>query len=537
MYARCPSCQTIFDVNDDTLNARVGMVRCGICRVTFNASWNLVDQLPAIELPPAVAHPRAAEAAVTVADASTPDDLSLQAQPEPVITEQASEPVEPESAAASAAVAAEVLEVVSESIDVSLETPAEPVVSEQAAEPVEPEIVAAPAPVDAKALEVVSESIELESESIDVSLEAPAEPVVSEQAAEPVEPELAATPAAVDAESLEVESRSIELESESILKEVERLDDALSRKQGNNQGVDHKQTTDFDLATTEYEKNVIPDDEIVLETPADFWQRWNPDVTVPPSAKDDERISTSVDRMRAMLNPVTEPETDTEEQNAAAPAVETAGVKKRGLRRTELPPELDPLHDGGAEIPTGAAEGAILSELYAAPEAETAATETASSAVAWRGIAWFLGIVAILLVTLWQIREFYLGDLAQVPAIRSVLSEFCRVAACEVPPRRDSRLIDLVGTNVETHPAVPGALRVIVSLINRAQYSQLPPLLEVTLSDRTGRVVGRRTYTPKDYVTSIDDANLEPNVVSNLTIDLATPSDSAVGYEIQLIPD
>jgi hypothetical protein len=520
------------------------MVRCGICRVTFNASWNLVDQLPGVELPPAVVHPRAAEPDVMVTDAPTTHDVSLEAHPEPVISEQATEPVEPGSAATSASVDAAASEVVSEaiefeteSIDVSSESQPEPVISEQATEPVQPESAAISASVDAGASELGSGPIDFESESIDVSPELQPEPVISEQATEPVEPESAAISASVDAEASEVVSEAIELESESILKEVEQLDNALSRKQGYSQRTNYQQTTDVDLTKKEYEQEIIPDDEIVLETPADAWQSWSPAMRAQSSAQDDERISTSVDQMRAMLNPVTEPDTDAEEQNTAAPAVEPSVAKKRGWRRTELPPELDPLHDGGVEFAAGGADGSMLSELYSGPEVDNAATETGSSATAWRGIAWFVGIVILLLVTLWQIREYYLSDLAQVPAIRPVLSEFCQIAACEVPPRRDSRLIDLVGTNVETHPAVPGALRVVVSLINRAEYSQLPPLLEVTLSDRTGRVVGRRTYTPKDYVASIDDANLEPNVVSNVTIDLATPSDSAVGYEIQLIPD
>ncbi len=332
-------------------------------------------------------------------------------------------------------------------------------------------------------------------------------------------------------------SGAIELESESIIKEVERLNDALSRKQENKQGIDNEKTTDHNLPKNVFGKDITPDQEIVLETPADAWQLVGPDVRRAQSPRDSERISTSVDKMRTMLNPVTEPESDTEERNTAVPADESSGVKKRGLRRTELPPELDPLHDGGIEVAAGAAEQSTLSELYSGLEGDAAATAPKNSATAWRRIAWFVGIVGLLLATMWQVREFYLNDLAQVPAIRPVLSEFCQIAACEVPPRRESRRIDLVGTNVETHPAVPGALRVVVSLINRADYSQLPPLLEVTLSDRTGRVVGRRTYTPKDYVTSSDDANLEPNVVSNVTLDLATPSDSAVGYEIQLIPD
>ncbi len=444
MYARCPNCQTIFEVNDDVLNARVGMARCGVCRVTFNASWNLVDQLPGVDLPTAVRHPQSTEPEVMESDAPAADVASPEPEPEPEISERITEPVASES-------------------------------------------VASPVPVDAEPFELVSEEIEIESVSI--------------------------------------------------LKEVERLDDALSRKQGSPQEDDYDQTTNLDAPGKEFAKTIIPEHEIVLETSAEAWQQLGPDVKPEPSALDHERISTSVDRMRAMLNPVTEPETDSEESSKLIPAAVPPVAERRALRRTELPPELDPLRDGGIEGAAGDAGLATLPEIYAGPEVDANEAASRSSAIAWRGVAWFLGLVSLSLTILWQIREFYLDDLAQFPAIRPALSEFCEFTACAVPPRRDPRLIDLVGTNVETHPAVPGALRVVVSLINRADYSQLPPLLEVTLSNRTGGVAGRRTYTFSDYVTNTDDANLEPNVVSNITIDLAAPSESAVGYEIQLIPD
>jgi hypothetical protein len=227
---------------------------------------------------------------------------------------------------------------------------------------------------------------------------------------EPVEPESVDTPPPVDAEATELVSAAIELESESILKEVERLDDALSRKQGNHESTDPEQTTDVEFAKQGYENIIIPDDEIILETPADAWQQLGPDVRAQPSARDNERISTSVDRMRAMLNPVTEPETDAEQRHAAAPTVEPSGVKRRGLQRTELPPELDPLRDGGIEGAADAAERSTLSALYSRPELDTPATKSESSVTAWIGLAWFVGFVALLLAAMWQIRDFYLSD-------------------------------------------------------------------------------------------------------------------------------
>lgn len=47
MHTRCPQCQTIFHVTPAQLEARAGLVRCGICASAFQADQNLLETLPA----------------------------------------------------------------------------------------------------------------------------------------------------------------------------------------------------------------------------------------------------------------------------------------------------------------------------------------------------------------------------------------------------------------------------------------------------------------------------------------------------------
>ena len=46
MHTRCPQCQTIFHVTPAQLEARAGLVRCGICASAFQADQNLIETLP-----------------------------------------------------------------------------------------------------------------------------------------------------------------------------------------------------------------------------------------------------------------------------------------------------------------------------------------------------------------------------------------------------------------------------------------------------------------------------------------------------------
>ncbi|MDJ0956616.1 MAG: DUF3426 domain-containing protein, partial [Arenicellales bacterium] len=148
--------------------------------------------------------------------------------------------------------------------------------------------------------------------------------------------------------------------------------------------------------------------------------------------------------------------------------------------------------------------------------------------------AWIIGSVVLLFGLVWQVKGHYLTDLAQVPSLRAPLHTMCQFLSCTVPPRSDIKSIDLVSTSVDPHPVTPGALRVSANLINRAAFAQEFPPLEITLTDKEGKVVGRRTYLPHEY--RVDASNkMLPNVLERADFDLAQPDETAVGYEIQLV--
>lgn len=150
-----------------------------------------------------------------------------------------------------------------------------------------------------------------------------------------------------------------------------------------------------------------------------------------------------------------------------------------------------------------------------------------------------LSLTAVLLSLLlvWQAKTFYLDELAQLPVLRPYLETLCRPLGCVLPPRSDFAQIDLAGTSIDVNPEIPGALEITASLINRAGFPQPYPPLRVTLSDREGRVVGRRTYLPSEYRQGeAEQGGLLPaQEVRDVSIKLAQPAENAVGYEVELI--
>lgn len=55
MYTQCPECRTIFEIDEDALQASLGIVHCGKCAKRFDALRSLSDSLPADPDAPLVA--------------------------------------------------------------------------------------------------------------------------------------------------------------------------------------------------------------------------------------------------------------------------------------------------------------------------------------------------------------------------------------------------------------------------------------------------------------------------------------------------
>ncbi len=243
-------------------------------------------------------------------------------------------------------------------------------------------------------------------------------------------------------------------------------------------------------------------EEITIEAPPVLWNAFDEDTEErngeDPSTDDDADPSGAVEGRREPASRV--------RGNLAGQAVPGAAGGRRGRRAPLRSPYGDP--------------DIAMVEL---PQPRPFKTATLS-----------LLTVLLALLLVWQVKSFYLDDLAQVSAVRPYLESLCRPLGCVLPPRRDFVRIDLVGTSIDVNPEYPGALDIQASLINRAGFPQPYPPLRVTLTDREGRVVGRRTYLPSEYRAG-DGERLPVREVRNVSINLAKPAENAVGYEVELM--
>lgn len=119
--------------------------------------------------------------------------------------------------------------------------------------------------------------------------------------------------------------------------------------------------------------------------------------------------------------------------------------------------------------------------------------------------------------------------------VRPWLDAVCLRLDCRLPPRVDLGLISLAARDVRPHPSYPGALIISATLLNRGEFSQPYPIVEVTLSDLDEQRIAMRRVSPQDYL--LDQAALlqgiPPGANATVELEVLDPGRNAVAFEFK----
>ncbi|MDH3687872.1 MAG: zinc-ribbon domain-containing protein [Gammaproteobacteria bacterium] len=260
-----------------------------------------------------------------------------------------------------------------------------------------------------------------------------------------------------------------------------------------------------------HKSHPVPDEEIVLESFAYDWSALEESIS---------KLQKSADN-----------------RSTESPGDSDVGSAEALIGKTQATVQSSPsLSATSARIKTGAASS-ISPRPGGFDDAIATQNATTFGSRRVRLALWTLGSLSLLVLLIGQFGYFYWDDLAQNATTRSYMARLCDIMKCDVPPQRAAELIDLVQTKVAPHPGVPGALRVTASLLNKAEYPQPYPTLQISLTDVEGKLLGRRSFRPSQYLVreSSSGLNLSPNVATQVALDLADPHENAVGYEVELV--
>ena len=141
-----------------------------------------------------------------------------------------------------------------------------------------------------------------------------------------------------------------------------------------------------------------------------------------------------------------------------------------------------------------------------------------------------------MLVLFLQTRYVLFDQHAAIPAARPCMLQVCKNIGCNVPLPLSGPVFRVIETKVNLHPDIPGVVIVKVRLLNQSRQHRVYPAIELALSDRNGRIVGRRTYSPKSFLATEDfDKKVPPGADVVVVVNLAQPEDNAVGFEARIV--
>jgi hypothetical protein len=120
---------------------------------------------------------------------------------------------------------------------------------------------------------------------------------------------------------------------------------------------------------------------------------------------------------------------------------------------------------------------------------------------------------------------------------RPGLENLCALLHCELPLRVDLSRIELVNRDVRKHPRVEGALLINAILVNRADFSQPYPILEVTFSNSSGTPVAARRFNPVEYLGEQADieAGMPGDIPVQVVLEIEDPGEDAVSFQFEFL--
>ncbi|MBS0375556.1 MAG: DUF3426 domain-containing protein [Proteobacteria bacterium] len=304
----------------------------------------------------------------------------------------------------------------------------------------------------------------------------------------------------------------------------------------------------------------IPDAALEFNLPADSWDQVfvkDPTATVTP-------LDLDLAASRASAEPFEAPDELTILETGDDPLARTDEFPQPDFTDVELEPEaLGPVATAAAESPAAAAQPEVAAGPPLAPAATSSPeftpwipherppppvapvdvdfrerappAEPEPGPPPGRRIAAMAAAIALSLALLAQVVNHYREALADSPMLGPALASLYARFGLPLEPNWDLTAFDVRQWGAQSEE-VAGVLTLRASIVNKAARSQPYPLLRVTLEDRFGSRVGRREFTPAEYLPGRAQPRslLASGARADADLKLADPGNQAVGFELDV---
>ncbi|MCF6280664.1 MAG: zinc-ribbon and DUF3426 domain-containing protein [Candidatus Polarisedimenticolaceae bacterium] len=152
--------------------------------------------------------------------------------------------------------------------------------------------------------------------------------------------------------------------------------------------------------------------------------------------------------------------------------------------------------------------------------------------------AWSLLALLALTSLLFQLVWFERALLIQHPDGAKLLEIMCQQLGCTLPPRKNTRKIEIVSRSFSVHPTTPNALQLHLTFISKTRYDQLYPQLQINLFNTAGLLLASRIFKPSEYLSeswqqppSLMPAQREIEIL----LELDDPGENVTGFELDFL--
>lgn len=212
----------------------------------------------------------------------------------------------------------------------------------------------------------------------------------------------------------------------------------------------------------------------------------------------------------------------------------------------EAPAEAEPATAEGDPEPAVAEPGPPVAEPADAqsPETDSQRLEEDSAAVpeilqrparVTTSPLWGLGALLLAGVAVAQIGWYGREYWVQIPEGRQALERVCERVGCELPPQRAPKQVRVETRSVTSHPTLPGILRIRMTYVNRADFRQPYPVLQVTFFRDDVQPAVQRTFRPSEYLDAPPpaDAVLEVGQMVYVELNVEDPGTDVTGFQFE----
>ena len=151
-------------------------------------------------------------------------------------------------------------------------------------------------------------------------------------------------------------------------------------------------------------------------------------------------------------------------------------------------------------------------------------------------LSYMLGLVVIaILIGLLAIQLLAVTKLQLIPL--QYQPQLCKLITCanEIPRALDQ--IEVLNRSIYTHPSEKDALMVTLTIINRAQFSQPYPVIQLRFLNVAGAVIAARQFGANHYLNTEwqPQQQIEPNTPVSIKLEIQDVGEEVVSYDFDFL--